>query len=190
MHYIFALLSYRSVIDTHPVASHKRSKFSGRYRCGNSKSSSRFGSKNKNGFLVHDRDKYLQIFFNIFLTFTTSITKLLAVSKNFINATSRSFLLVFVISANANYQKKCIPCQKFETFFFSQEKVGENWLHLVWCTKMSLRNAEWWKSKLGKRRMRKGCNFWQYYVVLLQMVTLESFCPNEEGLQSCATRFC
>lgn len=121
MHYIFALLSYRSVIDTHPVASHKRSKFSGRYRCGNSKSSSRFGSKNKNRFLVHDRDKYLQIFFNIFLTFTTSITKLLAVSKNFINATSRSFLLVFVISANANYQKKCIPCQKFETFFFSRK---------------------------------------------------------------------
>ena len=42
-----------SVIDsltTHPVASHNRSRFSGRYRCGNSKSSSRFGSKNIRSF--------------------------------------------------------------------------------------------------------------------------------------------
>ena len=67
----------------------------------------------------------------MFLTFTTSITKLLAVSKNFINATSRSFLLVFVISANANYQKKNAYLAKNSKPFFSQEKVGENWLHLV-----------------------------------------------------------
>ena len=117
-----ARLSYRSVIDTHPVASHKRSKFSGRYRCGNSKSSSRFGSKNKNGFLVHDRDKYLQIFFNIFLTFTTSITKLLAVQKISLMQHQEVFSLFLSFLQMQITKKKCIPCQKFETFFFLKKK--------------------------------------------------------------------
>ena len=122
MHYIFALLSYRSVIDTHPVASHKRSKFSGRYRCGNSKSSSRFGSKNKNGFLVHDRDKYLQIFFNIFLTFTTSITKLLAVQKISLMQHQEVFSLFLSFLQMQITKKNAYLAKNSKPFFFLKKK--------------------------------------------------------------------